>query len=151
MSYAPFAEVDLTLLESDEDNPFVTPQRLPTLKPAEKKRRVSSTFLGTPANLFPDISSTKEKCMFCESKGVTSVFGKFPMCNICSPHTLGVPLDHPKIKLITDLRKEVKDFENTRRQFVGRNTVVGEIDRRIREIQKTIVILIDHQVDLTTL
>lgn len=151
MSYPNFVEMDLTLLESDDDAPFTTPQRLPTVKPTEKKRRVASVFLGASAILFPDINATKEKCMFCESKGVTSVFGRFPMCNICSPHTLGVALDHPKIKLITDLRKEVKDLETTKRQFVGRNVVVCEIDRRIREIQKTIVILVDHRVDLTHL
>jgi hypothetical protein len=147
-----YDEIDLTLLESsDDDKPFTTPVRLPTLKPSEKKRRITPTFLGKPSVLFPDIKITTEKCMFCESKGVTAVFGKFPVCNICATHTLGVPLDHPKIKLITDLRKEVKDLEDLKKQFVGKNVITSEIDRRVREIQRVIITLVDYKIDLTHL
>jgi hypothetical protein len=147
-----FDEIDLTLLESsDDDKPFTTPQRLPTLKPTEKKRRVTPTFLGKPTVLFPDIKTTSERCMFCETKGVTSVFGKFPVCNLCAPHTMGVPLDHPKIHLIRDLRKEVKDLEVLKKQFVGKNVITAEIDRRVREIERVIITLVDYKIDLSHL
>lgn len=151
MSKNPFDEIDLTLLESDEDLPFTTPVRLPTVKPAEKKRRIAPTFLGHTSVLFPDIRTSDKKCMFCESKGVTAVFGKFPICNICSPHTVGVALDHPKIKLITDLRKEAKELESIKKQFVGRNVITSEIDRRIREIDRVVITLVDYKIDLTHL
>jgi hypothetical protein len=146
-----FDEIDLTLLESDDDLPFTTPVRLPAAKPSEKKRRIAPTFLGSSSNLFPDIKTTNDKCMFCETKGVTTIFGKYPVCNICAPHTMGVALDHPKIKLITSLRKEVKEFENIKKQFVGRNVITSEIDRRIREIERVIISLVDYKIDLTHL
>jgi hypothetical protein len=89
--------------------------------------------------------------MFCETKGVTSVFGKFPVCNLCAPHTMGVPLDHPKIHLIRDLRKEVKDLEVLKKQFVGKNVITSEIGRRVREIERVIITLVDYKIDLSHL
>lgn len=152
MTHKNFDEIDLTLLDSDDDCPFTTPVRLPTVQQDQKKkRRIAPTFLGHSSALFPEIRTSNKKCMFCETKGVTDVFGKYPVCNICSPHTLGVTLDHPKIKLITDLRKEVKELETLKKQFVGRNVITSEIDRRIREIDRVILTLVDYKIDLTHL
>jgi hypothetical protein len=64
---------------------------------------------------------------------------------------MGVPLDHPKIHLIRDLRKEVKDLEVLKKQFVGKNVITSEIDRRVREIERVIITLVDYKIDLSHL
>lgn len=124
---------------------------LPRIVRPDKKRRITPTFLGSATCLFPDIKDCTEACMLCKMKGTMTVFGKFPLCNVCSPHTVGITLDHSKLPLIVSLRKEVVELTELRNQFTGQSVLTSEINRRIREIQKVIVTLVDYRVDLTHL
>ena len=107
-------------VEYERSNLYSTPRPskkstvLPTVETAyrvkqiaEKKprrRRVQPVCLQTTVP--DDVRRLVGNCFVCGMICQRKVFGEYQMCTLCAQHSVGLPLHHPKIKLIIELRKE---------------------------------------------
>jgi len=116
---------------------------------AKRKRRVTPKFVGLTSDLLSDRKPANEACMGCGERGTILVYGKHPVCEDCIRLSVGVPLDHAKFKLIIMLRREVDDLQLTIASLQGvRPVTSSELNRRIREIERVIIGLVQENIDL---
>jgi hypothetical protein len=69
-----------------------------------RRRRVQPISLQT--TIPEDVRRLVGSCFVCSLICQRKVFGEYYMCTLCAQHSVGLPLHHPKIKLIIELRKE---------------------------------------------
>lgn len=116
---------------------------------AKRKRRVTPKFMGLTTDLLSDRKPANEACKGCDERGTILVYGKHPICEDCIRLSVGVPLDHVKLRLIIMLRREVDDLQGLIASLQGvRPVTSSELSRRIREIERVIIGLVQENIDL---
>jgi hypothetical protein len=56
-------------------------------------------------------SCPNASCMACKQPSCTIYFAQFALCRQCEMLCVGIPLSHPKLTLIVNLRKEINDLD----------------------------------------
>ena len=101
----------------------------------KKKKRIEPICLQ---QTFPDIRRAVGFCFSCNIMCQTKVFDEYYVCSTCTQNAVGVPLAHPKIKLIIQLRREqamlrmrLESYENEpcTRESVDLRSRVNAMDR----------------------
>lgn len=130
-----------------ENSRFSTPDRPPTLIDNNVKKRRKMMLSNQNAGVIVDRKESVRQCFICDSRSTILVSG-VAICAVCIPLTVGVPLDHRRIKLIVYLRKEVDDLrEEIRRcSFTNNSTHFSTLNRRVRDIDRVILDLIQETI-----
>jgi hypothetical protein len=86
-------------------------------------------------------------CMSCRSRSDCTYEGKYHLCNGCALLSVGIPLNHPKIHLIIELRREVDVIRIQKKSIEEKNDSMGnlflaqdynQLNTRINEIDKVL-------------
>ena len=116
----------------------------------KKKRRIQPVCLQAT---FPDICRQAGICFSCNAMCQTKVFNEFFVCNTCTQYAVGVPLTHPKIKLIIQLRIEHEQMRFRLDVYEEKPLTRESVDLRSRcnAMDRVIAGLIYDRTDLTQL
>lgn len=116
----------------------------------KKKRRIEPICLQ---QTFPDIRREVGICFSCNIMCQTKVFNEYYVCSTCTQNAVGVPLNHPKIKLIIQLRREQAmlrmRLESYESEPCSRESV--DLRSRVNSMDRVIAGLIYDRIDLTKL
>lgn len=116
----------------------------------KKKRRIEPVCLQ---RTFPDIQNMCGRCFSCNNFCNTKVFNEYHICNTCSIYGVGVPLTHPKFKLIIQLRREHENLRIRLSSYEDEPCTRESVDlqSRVNAMNRVIAGLIYDRSDLTTL